>query len=157
MQPSAFLEQLSEDIGIAHQLLELTNAEYQALAERDLAELERLLTAKQPLLALLSQHSGLRTETLAKLGLTADLSGLEAFAQQVPAQAEDMLALAAEFEQALQSCREANERNGRQIRVNQSSVASMLSILQNDGQSPSLYNSRGGSTKPFPQRPLSQA
>lgn len=156
MQPNAFLEQLSEDAGIARQLLELTDAEYQALAERRLADLEKLLSAKQPLLALLAQHASRRSQTLTELGLSNDRHGLEAYASASP-EAAGILACAAELEDALEACRSANDRNGRLIRTNQAAVASTLEIFQRSSQAPDLYDRRGGSTKASHQRPLSQA
>jgi flagella synthesis protein FlgN len=156
MQPTAFLEQLGEDTGIARQLLELIDAEHQALAERRLTDLETLLSAKQPLLALLNQHASLRSQALAEHGLDNNRDGLERFAQATP-ECDQILACATELEQALQACHEANERNGRLIHANQASVVSMLDILQHSGTSPSLYDRRGGSTKSSQQRPLSQA
>lgn len=156
MQPPAFLEQLSEDTGIARQLLELIDAEHRALAERQLAELEKLLSAKQPLLALLAQHAGQRSQALAERGLEHDRSGLEAFARAA-AEGDGILAGAAELEKLLQACRDANERNGRLIRANQASVATSLEILQRSNQAPDLYDRRGGSARASQQRPLSQA
>lgn len=44
MHETALLEQLTEDIGIAHQLLELIDEEFAALGNRDLAGLEAILT-----------------------------------------------------------------------------------------------------------------
>ena len=44
MLDSELLQQLTDDIGTARTLLELTDAEYLALAERNLAGLEQLLT-----------------------------------------------------------------------------------------------------------------
>jgi len=46
MHETALLEQLTEDIGIAHQLLELIDEEFAALGNRDLAGLEAILTKK---------------------------------------------------------------------------------------------------------------
>lgn len=156
MQPNAFLEHLSEDTGIARQLLELIDAEYQALAERRLADLEKLLSAKQPLLALLAQHTSQRGQILGERGLGNDRQGLEAFAHAAP-EADDILAVAAELEDVLEACRTANERNGRLIRTNQAAVASTLEIFQRSNQAPGLYDRRGGSAKTSHQRPLSQA
>lgn len=44
MHETALFEQLTEDIGIAHQLLELIDEEFAALGNRDLAGLEAILT-----------------------------------------------------------------------------------------------------------------
>ena len=80
MQDTTLLEQLTDDIGIAGQLLELSDQEFTALSERDLASLENILAKKQPLLALLGQHSTQRSQWLTAQQLSADRTGLEALA-----------------------------------------------------------------------------
>lgn len=156
MQDTALLQQLIDDIGMADQLLELTHLEYQTLSERDLVELEKLLTQKQSLLALLGQHAALRSEALASRQLSTDRRGLEAFCASSPIGTE-ILAHADKLELLLTDCRTANERNGQLIRTNQAAVGNMLNILQGSNQSPDLYDRRGGAAKASHQRPLSQA
>lgn len=156
MQDTDLLQQLSDDIGSARKLLELTDAEYQALAERDLAGLEQLLTQKQTLLALLGQHSSLRGQTLATAGLTSDLDGLQAYASNSSVGAA-ILEQAEHLDSILESCRTANERNGKLIRTNQRAVGEMLHILQSTNQTPDLYDRRGAAAKGAYQRPLSRA
>ena len=156
MQDTALLQQLTDDIGLARQLLELMDLEYQTLSARQLVELEKLLTQKQSLLALLGQHATLRSQALAARQLSADRSGLEALCATSPNSAE-ILEQADVLEGLLTACREANERNGQLIRANQTAVGSILTILQGSNQSPELYDRRGGTAKPSHQRPLSQA
>ncbi|WP_407296690.1 flagella synthesis protein FlgN [Stutzerimonas zhaodongensis] len=156
MQDTELLQQLVDDIGTARALRELTDAEYQALAERNLGELERLLNQKQALLALLGQHSALRTQTLAKAQLGADREGLATFAAG-SAVGQDILLQAEQLDDILADCRKANDRNGKLIRANQSAVGSMLKILQGSNQTPDLYDRRGSAAKSSNNRPLSQA
>nr|MBF0685057.1 flagellar protein FlgN [Pseudomonas sp.] len=156
MQDTALLQQLSDDIGLTRQLLELMDLEYQTLSERNLVELEKLLTQKQGLLALLGQHAALRSQALAAQQLSADRSGLEAFCAN-SSSGNEILAQADELERLLEHCREANERNGQLIRTNQTAVGSMLTILQGTSDAPELYDRRGGAAKSSHQRPLSQA
>ena len=156
MQETEVLQQLTDDIGIAGKLLELTNAEYQALAERNLAGLEQLLTQKQTLLALLGQHGTLRSQTLANAQLSADRNGLAVFAAR-SSQGEQILAQAEKLDELLEACRSANERNGKLIRANQSAVGSMLRVLQGSNQTPDLYDRRGAAARTASHRPLSQA
>lgn len=156
MQDTALLEQLTDDIGIARQLLELIDQEFTALGERNLAELEAILAKKQPLLALLGQHGTQRSQWLAELQLTPDRAGLEAAANRSKDGAL-ILERALSLETELERCRSANERNGRLIRANQSALGGMLHILQGKDDTPGLYDNRGGSAKNKPQRPLSQA
>lgn len=156
MQDTEVLQQLVDDIGTARTLLELTDTEYQALAERNLAGLEQLLTQKQTLLALLGQHGFLRSQTLAKAQLSADQSGLKAFAAG-SAIGEEILAQADQLDRILEACRNANERNGKLIRANQKAVGSMLQVLQGSNQTPDLYDRRGAAARSAHHRPLSQA
>ncbi|ERI52085.1 hypothetical protein N878_05365, partial [Pseudomonas sp. EGD-AK9] len=80
MHDTALLDLFTTDIGTAEQLLELIDAEFQALTERDLPRLDSLLSDKQPLLALLQQHGGERSRLLLAAGLSADRDGLGALA-----------------------------------------------------------------------------
>jgi flagellar biosynthesis protein FlgN len=156
MQDTELLQQLVDDIGTAQKLLELTDAEYQALAERNLVELEQLLTRKQTLLALLGQHGGHRSQALVQAQHSADRHGLTAYAAG-SAVGEDILAQAEQLDRVLERCRQANERNGKLIRANQSAVGSMLQVLQGSNQTPDLYDRRGAAAKSSHNRPLSQA
>lgn len=156
MHDEALLQQLIGDIDIARQLLELSEQEFQALSDRDLAKLEGILTNKQPLLALLGQHGTLRSQCLAERGVTVDRAGLEQVAAQSPLGTQ-LLEHADALEHALAECRESNERSGRLIRANRAAVSSMLDILQGSSTTPDLYDNRGSTAKTTQQRPLSQA
>ncbi|MDH0184498.1 flagella synthesis protein FlgN [Stutzerimonas stutzeri] len=156
MHETALLEQLTEDIGIAHQLLELIDEEFAALGNRDLAGLEAILTKKQPLLALLGQHGAQRSQWLAGQRLSPDRSGFEAAVHHLP-NSEVILEQTHLLESMLKDCRSANERNGRLIRANQSALGSTLRILQGETDTLDLYDNRGGPAKTKQQRPLSQA
>ncbi|MEG4314282.1 flagellar protein FlgN [Pseudomonas sp. FIP_A4] len=156
MQDEALLQQLNGDIDIAHQLLELAEQEFEALSDRDLAKLEGILSQTQPLLALLGQHGGLRSQWLSEQGLSSDRAGLQQLAAK-SALGTRILEQADSLETALSACRAANERNGRLIRANRAAVGSMLEILQGSNATPDLYDNRGGTAKTTQQRPLSQA
>ena len=155
MHDTEFLQQLHDDIGIAQQLLDLIQAEFAALGERDLARLDQILSAKLPLLSQLDQHGRQRSQRLTSLQLTADLAGLQQFAAQSSLGAE-LLARSDELGTLLEQCQSANLRNGRLIRANQSTVGSVLGILRGN-ETPSLYDSRGSTARIAQQRPLSQA
>ncbi|AVO55007.1 flagella synthesis protein FlgN [Ectopseudomonas mendocina] len=155
MHDTALLDLFTTDIGTAEQLLELIDAEFQALSERDLPRLDGLLNDKQPLLALLQQHGNERSRLLQNAGLTADRDGLRALAAN-SAQGEQLLVRSEELSNLLQRCQEANLRNGRLVRANQASVRSVLGILRG-GETPGLYDSRGSAARIAQQRPLSQA
>lgn len=155
MQDTALLDLFSHDIGTAEQLLELIDNEFQALTDRDLTRLDRLLGDKQPLLALLQQHGNERSRLLQSANLSADRQGLATLAAQ-SAVGDQLLARSEELSKLLQRCQDGNTRNGRLIRANQASVGSILGILRG-GETPGLYDSRGSAAKIAQQRPLSQA
>lgn len=155
MHDTNLLQLVSEDIGTAQQLLELIDAEYQALGQRDLPRLQDILAQKLPLLSLLDQHGSARSRLLAEQQLSNDRAGLQTLAARL-ADGETLLARSDELSELLASCRAANLRNGRVIRANQASLTSVLSILRG-GETPGLYDSRGGAARIAQQRPLSQA
>jgi flagella synthesis protein FlgN len=155
MQSNDLLQLFIEDIGTAQRLLELIDAEFQAMGERDLPRLEQILGEKLPLLTLLDQHGSARSKLLSEQQLSADRAGLEAFAA-LQVNGAELLTRSDELNQLLESCRDANQRNGRLIRANQASLKSVLGILRG-GETPGLYDSRGGAARIAQQRPLSQA
>lgn len=157
MHDKNLLQLFTDDIGTARQLLELIDAEYHALSERDLPRLQDVLTQKLPLLTLLDQHGNERSRLLGELQLSADRVGLEALATRSPL-GDALLQNSDELGQLLADCREANLRNGRIIRSNQASLTSVMGILRGgDNDTPGLYDSRGSAAKIGQQRPLSQA
>ncbi|WP_322978298.1 flagella synthesis protein FlgN [Pseudomonas sp. C11] len=155
MHDTSLLHLFTSDIGTAEQLLELIDAEFLALGQRDLPSLDKLLGDKQPLLAQLQQHGNERSQLLHAAGLSADREGLAALAARSALGAE-LLARSEELSALLQRCQDANLRNGRLIRANKATVSKMLGILHG-GETPGLYDSRGGTARIAQHRPLSQA
>lgn len=155
MNITPLLDLFNEDIGHAAQLLELIDAEYEALGIHDLSKLQDILASKQPLLATLDQHGKSRTQALVSLQLSPDRAGLQALAARCENGAE-LLQASEQLSELLERCQQANLRNGRIIRTSQNSTASMLGILCG-GETPSLYDSSGGTAKIGNKRPLSQA
>ena len=105
--------------------------------------------------AQLQQHGNERSQLLHAAGLSADREGLAALAARSAIGAE-LLARSEELSALLQRCQDANLRNGRLIRANKATVSKMLGILHG-GETPGLYDSRGGTARISQQRPLSQA
>lgn len=155
MNITPLLDLFNEDIGHAAQLLELIDAEYEALGEHDLSKLQDILASKQPLLATLDQHGKGRTQALISLQLSPDRAGLKALAERSD-KGDELIQSSEQLSELLERCQEANLRNGRVIRSSQNSTASMLGILRGS-ETPSLYDSSGGTAKIGNKRPLSQA
>jgi|SRR5690606_17531147 len=154
MPDKALTESFTTDIGIANQLLELLDAEFAALSERNLELLQSLLDRKQPLLGLLAQHATQRSELMRRCGVSMDRAGLKIIAehQNNPSLLENADTLAALLEQ-LQN---RNQRNGKLIRANQTSVAGALKIMRGSDV-PDLYDRRGSTARISQHKPLSQA
>ncbi|MDQ7984390.1 flagellar protein FlgN [Pseudomonas sp. G34] len=155
MNITPLLDLFNEDIGHAAQLLELIDAEYDALGEHDLSKLQDILASKQPLLATLEQHGRNRSQALLSLQLSPDRAGLQALAERSD-KGDELLQLSERLSELLERCQEANLRNGRVIRSSQKSTAGMLGILRG-AETPSLYDSSGSTAKIGNKRPLSQA
>jgi flagellar biosynthesis protein FlgN len=155
MHDNEFLQQLHEDLGIAQQLFELLQAEFLALEERNLAQLDQILSAKLPLISQLDQHARQRSQLLLSRQLSADLQGLKQLAAS-SARGDELLNSSELLSKQLEQCQASNLRNGRIIRANQATVGSVLGILRGS-ESPSLYDSRGSTARIGQQRPLSRA
>jgi flagella synthesis protein FlgN len=153
MHDNNLLQLITDDVAPAQQLLDLLGQESLALHGRDMQLLEHILASKQGLIILLEQHGRRRSEILASLGLPTDRSGLEQLAAHSSI-GEQLLSQSDVLNQLLSDCRDANERNGRSIQVQQASTANQLRIL-NGGESPTLYDARG-STATLVKRSLSQ-
>ncbi|WXL27158.1 flagellar protein FlgN [Ectopseudomonas mendocina] len=155
MHISKLLESFSEDIGIAEQLLDLIDNEFQALSDRDLTALQDILGLKQPLLALLDQHAKARTQLLTNLNLSANREGLAALAATSQLGSE-LLEKGDQLNELFERCRLGNERNGRLIRTSQNSAGQILNLLRGT-DAPNLYDKRGVTSKASQHRPLDQA
>ncbi len=155
MHDQTLLDLFTQDVDAAEKLLKLIDAEFQALSERNLEQLQSILDNKQPLLALLDQHARLRSQLLQALQLSSDSQGLQQLAAQ-SSLGDKLLSQAEHLTNLLQRCQEGNLRNGRLIRSSQASNQSVLRILRGN-DTPNLYDSRGSTAKISHQRPLSQA
>ncbi|WP_213876111.1 flagellar protein FlgN [Pseudomonas sp. dw_358] len=155
MQDQMLLQLIEDDIAPAHQLLELLRAESVALHGRDMVLLENILAHKQSLIVQLEQHGRKRSEILAGLGLTADRGGLQILAQHSHLGAT-LLERGDQLTAVLDQCQAVNAGNGKAIQLQQMATANQVRILTG-GEAPSLYNSRGSTSRMAKQRPLSQA
>ncbi|GGJ90111.1 flagella synthesis protein FlgN [Pseudomonas matsuisoli] len=156
MPQTALLQLFEEDIVHADRLVELIDAEFEALRDRELDRLQTILAEKQPLLALLDQHARSRGDLMRKAQLSADRQGLEALAARSPDGAL-LIEKSEALNERLERCREYNLRNGRLINANQAAVGKLVSILRGGNDTPNLYDRRGTTARGGYQRPLSEA
>ncbi|MNP48961.1 FlgN protein [compost metagenome] len=136
------------------ELLDLLHKEAVALHGREMALLEQILARKQSLIILLEQHGQRRSQLLTGLGLSADRAGVQAVAAQSQ-HGETMLQRLDMLSQLMDTCQQINETNGRIIQVQQHVTNNQIRILMG-GDSPSLYDSRGGTSLLAKPRALSQ-
>ena len=134
---------------------ELLDLEQQALINRDMPELEKLLSAKAPLVEALARHDLAIRTWCSQIGI-APGDGLEAHIKSSgPSQ---LIELYAAFQEALQHCQAANLRNARLVRHNQQATGHLLDLLRNQGEaSQSVYDRQGVSSRSGNQRNLTKA
>jgi len=154
MHDTTLLQLIEDDIAPMQELRDLLNQEAIALHGRDMPLLEQILARKQSLIILLEQHGQRRSQLLASLGLSADRSGVQAVAAQSP-RGEALLQRLDMLSQLMDECQQVNQANGRIIQVQQHVTNNQIRILQG-GDSPSLYDSRGGTSLLSKPRALSQ-
>ncbi|MDH0648946.1 flagellar protein FlgN [Pseudomonas sp. GD03858] len=154
MHDITLLQLIENDIAPAQELLELLQNEAIALHGRDMAALEQILARKQSLIILLEQQGTRRSQLLQSLGLSADRAGAQALAAQSSSGDAIMSRLDA-LGQIMDACQQVNATNGRIIQVQQQATANQIRILQG-GDSPSLYDARGGTSPMAKPRALSQ-
>ena len=154
MHDTTLLQLIEDDIAPLQELLDILQREAVALHGRDMAPLENILARKQSLIVLLEQQGLRRNNLLTSLGLSPDRAGVQAVAAQSP-NGELLLQQLDVISQLMQACQQVNETNGRIIQVQQHVTNNQIRILQG-GDSPSLYDSRGGTSLLAKPRALSQ-
>lgn len=155
MHDTTLLQLIEDDIAPASRLLELLRVESTALFGRDMLLLENLLAEKQSLVVQLEQRGRKRSQVLVSMGFSPDPEGLKQHAAGL-AQGEHLLQRSEALSALLADCKTVNELNGRSISHQQHMTATQIRILMG-GDAPSLYDSRGTTSRLAKQRPLSQA
>jgi flagella synthesis protein FlgN len=155
MHDTTLLQLIEDDIAPATQLLELLRVESNALFGRDMLLLETILAKKQSLVVQLEQRGRKRSQVLAAMGFSADRAGLRKLAES-HAQGAHLLQRSELLSSLLADCQTINELNGHSIAHQQNTTATQIRILMG-GEAPSLYDSRGSTSRLAKQRPLSQA
>jgi flagella synthesis protein FlgN len=132
----------------------LLDLEQQALINRDMTELEVLLTRKAPLVSALSEHDKTIVAYCQQAGIKPGDSLEEHLAVSGSA---ELLSSYHLFKNALQLCQTANSRNARLIRHNQQATGQLLDLLRNQGESSdNVYDSQGLSSRSGTQRNLTK-
>lgn len=132
----------------------LLDLEQQALIDRDMTELEVLLSRKAPLVSALSEHD----QTIVAYCQQAGISPGDSLEEHLGASGSaELMAAYQLFKKALQDCQTANARNARLIRHNQQATSQLLDLLRNQGESSDhVYDSQGLSSRSGTQRNLTK-
>lgn len=143
------LEQLNaltrQGIGFLTTLNQLLDAEFSALQEREIEQLQALVQQKTDTLQQLEANNRERNQLFTAAGISPDKEGLQHFTQQLPpADAESFRQLWSELEQILRTVNEKNQRNELVISRNSRNIEQLLSILRGQNQKNTLYNQSGG-------------
>lgn len=134
---------------------ELLDQEQQALIDRDMAQLEKLLAAKAPLVDALSHHDQAIRGWCTRIGVAPG----DSLAQHIQSSGSPaLLERYSAFQHALQRCQAGNVRNARLVRHNQQATSHLLDLLRNQGESSqSVYDRQGLASRSGAPRNLTKA
>ncbi|WP_163834430.1 flagella synthesis protein FlgN [Spartinivicinus ruber] len=138
-------QQLSSDLTTLSQLTELLEQEQHALRERDLEQLNQLLTTKNECLNRLGHTAQNRSELLKQAGFTPNDAGLEQWLVSLPSsQQADSRKSWQSVKSRLAYCQTLNEINGCVINRLQQTLHQLLTIYRGQSQaSIKLYGAQG--------------
>lgn len=145
MISQALQQQLSSDLTTLAQLTELLEKEQHALSQRDLDQLNQILTAKNTCLNALTQSAQHRSELLKQAGYAPDDTGLSQWLQSLPqAQQPEHKKRWQAVKSSLAYCQTLNDINGCVLNRLQQTIHQLLSIYRGQSQAPiKLYGSQG--------------
>ncbi|MEH6579738.1 MAG: flagellar protein FlgN [Amphritea sp.] len=126
-------------------LEKLLDQELDALTQRNIDQLQRLVTQKTEAMISLEENSSARNQIFSAAGVTPDKTGLEQFVSQLPtADADQFKAHWSKLERVLRAVNEKNKRNELIIGRNSRNIEQLLSILRGQNQKNVLYDQSGG-------------
>lgn len=143
-------QQLKQDTHACESLLDLLNQEKEALANRDMDRLDQLIAAKTEQLELLENSARQRTEWARQyLGAgNADVKQVQEAWQSMleTANVPEITATWERLKELQQSCKAANEVNGKILARNHKTFERLLGIVRGQTTTPNLYSASGKST-----------
>ena len=124
-----------QGIDLLTTLDQLLDAEFTALQERDIEQLQTLVQQKTDALQQLETNNQQRNQLFVNAGISPDKAGLQQFSQQLnPPHSEQFRELWSALEQILKAVNEKNQRNELIITRNNRNVEQLLSILRGQNQ-----------------------
>ncbi|MBC53710.1 MAG: hypothetical protein CMQ34_15475 [Gammaproteobacteria bacterium] len=153
------LQQLLEsDRNQLDALAELLQAEKTCLEQRNLDQLNTLVTQKQSVLASIENNDHVRRKLLQQAGVPADQTNLTHLKRLLGKGGEnEFTALLESIESRLQKCRELSEVNSVIVHRSRLNTQRALSILRGPATLADLYTSHGNKLGGSEQRDLGSA
>lgn len=137
-------QNILQDTQSCEALLTLLNEERDALRDRNMEALERILTAKSGHLESLEHSANERSKLAQSFSGASDQQNWRELIARLGDEKlnESWLKL----KNLLRSCKLENEVNGKLLSRNHQIYARLLEIVRGQTQAPSLYNARGSSS-----------
>lgn len=148
----------TQGIGFLTTLNELLDAEYHALQQRDVAELQTLVEQKTAVLQQLEENNQSRNQFFIAAGITPNKAGLADYQSRLnEADAHAFKHGWSELEIVLRQVNDKNKRNEIVISRNSRNLEQLMSILRGQNQKNTLYNQSGGKGNYSAQNSLGKA
>lgn len=136
--------QIQQDTAACEALLSLLTQERDALKDKNIDELERIIDKKAECLAQLEQSSRQRTVWSQRFAGDSPDDAWDALLKSV--NNSNIHSAWQKLKNLFVECRTANEVNGKVIARNQQTFARLLGILRGQADAPTLYTSSGSSS-----------
>lgn len=141
---AAIAQQITSDINACQALLQLMDAERDALQERDVERLGAVIEEKVQYLSHLEQ-SAIKRSQWASRAQTADAdSGWHQLLHDL--KEPELNQQWEQLKELMIECRRENETNGKILARNQNTVGRLLNIMRGQTDAPSLYSAKGSKT-----------
>ncbi|WP_164549048.1 flagella synthesis protein FlgN [Amphritea opalescens] len=139
-------------------LNELLDAEYKALQQREVEQLQTLVDNKTAVLLQLEENNQARNQCFGAAGISPDKAGLTDYqARLTDAEGLSFKAHWSELEQILRQVNDKNKRNEIVISRNSRNLEQLMNILRGQNQKNTLYNQSGGKGNYAAQNSLGKA
>ncbi len=141
-------QQLIQDMQSCEALLVLLSEEREAMRERNMDDLERILTAKAEHLQSLENSADARTQIAEQYSSSSKPNQQKEIWQDLITQFKDDKITESwrKLKSLLSSCKLENEVNGKLLARNHQIYSRLLELVRGQPKAPSLYNSTGSST-----------
>lgn len=137
-------QQILRDTQTCEDLLKLLNQERDALRERNMDELERILLEKASRLETLENSANERSKLARAYASGSDQENWRELISKLNDEKLDQSWQ--KLKELLHSCKLENEVNGKLLTRNHQIYSRLLDIVRGQSQAPSLYTSRGNSS-----------